>query len=793
MVMMNSTKKNTAARRFAFFAAVFFPAVLLAFFYEPILLKRVFYVFDLSTITLPNQVANAVIRDRGVLPLWNPWALFGYPLSAEPENGALYPLSLIFNLPIAHGQSFTVFILLHYAIAMAGTWFYGRVLGLSPQGRALAVLVFVFGGTFIAQTVNIHLVTTFAWAPWILALQLRSVQDRSLKWAVAAGLLLGVQLLGAHPQMTFYLGLMTIPNGVLGQSGGFKRENILRALRVLAVIYVIGCAIGSPQLLYTYELLRHTERGVRLPYDFLVSYSLPPHYLLQLLVPNFFGSEDSYIGAMNFIELHLYWSVAALGLIILGWRSKNPYALYCRFLIIVCLVLALGRYSYLYHALQYVPGFDVIRAPARMLLPASLMAGMLAGMGLDRAASISAGTIKKLVLFYIALVVVQVGMGIAGLIGLEGGDNIFQSAYQSAAAWLVRGRELPGGLFLQAGAPLPVQNLLDALGDMSRAALLAALFSASVAIWWIFYGRSSSKKGLAYVLLVLVATDLYAFESNVNRYKEPDFYEDVSPIVEYLQEQDGHFRVFPVIPVDNHDPDVSNLGSNIPMLYGLTSIRSFLSMGYTRIDRYLEKRRHSFNISYKKLALANVKYLLSAAPLANSSLKPVLYDGERYLYQLKNAMQRAFFVPQVRVVKHPNTVLKLLRQPDFPARKVAIVNERPVPVPGRPVEDLPEKPKVSITHYGSMKVKLRVITPQSGMLVLSDLFHPGWKAVVNGKERKIHRTNYLFRGLYLSKGEHQITFYYHPKSFYTGFWIAGATLVCLFAIGVVTAARRIKG
>gem|GEM_PF-2321075 len=784
---MNSTKKNTAARRFAFFAAVFFPAVLLAFFYEPILLKRVFYAFDLGTMILPAQVANALIRDQGVLPLWNPWAIFGYPLSAEPENGAIYPLSLIFNLPIAHGQSFTVFIMLHYVIAMAGTWFYGRVLGLSPQGRALAVLVFVFGGTFIAQTESIYIITTFSWAPWILALQLKSVQGRSLGWAAAAGLLLGIQLLGAHPQMTFYLGLMTIPNGVLGRSDGFKRENILRALRVLAVIYVIGCAIGSPQLLYTYELLRHTERGARLPYDFLVSWSLPPHYLVQLINPNFFGSEESFIGTRNFTELHLYWSIAALGLIIVGWRSKNPQSLYCRFFILFFLVLALGRYSYLYHALQYVPGFDVTRAPARTLFPASLMAGMLAGLGLDRAANISAGMIKKLVLFYIALVVVQLGMGIAGLIGLGESDNIFRSAYQSVTGWLIERRELPGGVDIGPEVPLPAQYLLDALGDMSRAALLAALFSASVAIWWMFYVRSSSKKGLAYVLLLLVAIDLYAFESNTNRYKEPDFYEDVSPVVEYLQEQDVHFRIFPVLKVDTHDPDVSNLGFNTPMMYGIASGRTFLAMEHNRIKNYF------YNIPFKRLALSNFKYILSSISLSDPSLKLVLHDGERYLYELKNAMQRAFFVPQVRVVKDPNTVLKLLRQPDFRARKVALVNERPVPVPGRPVEDPPEKPKVSITHYGSMKVKLRVITPQSGMFVLSDLFHPGWKAVVNGKERRIHRTNYLFRGLYLSKGEHRITFYYQPKSFYIGLWIAGATLACLFALGVVTAARRIKG
>ena len=68
-----------------------------------------------------------------------------------------------------------------------------------------------------------------------------------------------------------------------------------------------------------------------------------------------------------------------------------------------------------------------------------------------------------------------------------------------------------------------------------------------------------------------------------------------------------------------------------------------------------------------------------------------------------------------------------------------------------------------------------------GLLVLSDLEYPGWKAEVDGEEADIERVDYLMRGVRVPAGESTVTFSYRPLSFTVG-WV-----VSLLALaGVVT-------
>ena len=60
------------------------------------------------------------------------------------------------------------------------------------------------------------------------------------------------------------------------------------------------------------------------------------------------------------------------------------------------------------------------------------------------------------------------------------------------------------------------------------------------------------------------------------------------------------------------------------------------------------------------------------------------------------------------------------------------------------------------------------------MLVLSDMYYPGWKAFVDGEETKIYRADYTFRAIPLNAGTHQVEFVYDPISFKVG---AGVTVL----------------
>ena len=61
------------------------------------------------------------------------------------------------------------------------------------------------------------------------------------------------------------------------------------------------------------------------------------------------------------------------------------------------------------------------------------------------------------------------------------------------------------------------------------------------------------------------------------------------------------------------------------------------------------------------------------------------------------------------------------------------------------------------------------------MLVLADANFPGWVARIDGKEAPILRADYLFRGVLVPAGEHDVAFAYEPRPLALGLLITLAT------------------
>jgi len=80
--------------------------------------------------------------------------------------------------------------------------------------------------------------------------------------------------------------------------------------------------------------------------------------------------------------------------------------------------------------------------------------------------------------------------------------------------------------------------------------------------------------------------------------------------------------------------------------------------------------------------------------------------------------------------------------------------------------------------------------------VFSEIWYRGnedWKAYIDGKYVDHFRANYLLRGLWIPKGEHEIVFKFEPHSFYTGKKIstaASSLILLLVAAGAFMAYRK---
>ncbi len=67
-----------------------------------------------------------------------------------------------------------------------------------------------------------------------------------------------------------------------------------------------------------------------------------------------------------------------------------------------------------------------------------------------------------------------------------------------------------------------------------------------------------------------------------------------------------------------------------------------------------------------------------------------------------------------------------------------------------------------------------------GRLVLSEIFYPGWTAIVDGEPTNIDIAYDILRSITLPEGDHVVVFSYNPISVYIGLILAAGCWICVF-------------
>ena len=154
--------------------------------------------------------------------------------------------------------------------------------------------------------------------------------------------------------------------------------------------------------------------------------------------------------------------------------------------------------------------------------------------------------------------------------------------------------------------------------------------------------------------------------------------------------------------------------------------------------------------------LLNAKYLIArkSAPVDRAKFKLAYEDAAFNVYENTRVLPRAFVVSDVRVVADHAAALDAIRANDFdPAQAVVLetADRRPPTTASTPaVSGQPSA--VKIVGYGPNEILLDVNAPGAGVLVLSEVYYPGWRAWVNDREVEVLRADYLFRAVELPAG-----------------------------------------
>ena len=67
-----------------------------------------------------------------------------------------------------------------------------------------------------------------------------------------------------------------------------------------------------------------------------------------------------------------------------------------------------------------------------------------------------------------------------------------------------------------------------------------------------------------------------------------------------------------------------------------------------------------------------------------------------------------------------------------------------------------------IVRYGNTEVTIETNSPSAALLVLTDVWHPWWRADVDGAPAHILKADVLFRAVAVRAGRHTVRFTFHP-------------------------------
>jgi hypothetical protein len=279
-------------------------------------------------------------------------------------------------------------------------------------------------------------------------------------------------------------------------------------------------------------------------------------------------------------------------------------------------------------------------------------------------------------------------------------------------------------------------------------------------------------------------------------------------LIEFLQSRPGRERVF--IQAAGWRPPISKIGmmhrifalpdyeSNMPLVYQQFLTGGTMAMwqgglnivGHPRTLRHSRPRARSLDLmSVRYYAMAHPNAPEYSAALAGFTGGHAIRGDGYELFERRDALPRVYVVD--RVLDEPTRDLALARVQNEtfrPREEAVITGRRPEHSRLAPGSADGDVGRAHIVTYEPEEVEIAARCERPCLLVLTDLYFPGWRARVDDREVEIHEANALFRGVFLEPGTHRVTYRFAPTSFRNGLWLM-LCAVAVSGIGMITMRR----
>jgi hypothetical protein len=742
--------------------------------YSPVLAGLRFFWEDFMNQEYPiRDFAFTSIGWLHHIPLWNPYSWAWAPFSADPQSAMWYPGNLleivltrfllpsVQHLPVLIPEMFGI---LHLPLGALGCFVLARHrFKLDFLPALLAGFLWGFGTRMFAEQNHPMTVEQWLWLPWCAHYMLRALDE--YRYVFAFALVLGTSFLLGQPQISLFnatfLGCWLIyelwRRWMISHSG----KQLLRSIALAMLGFVIAASLSAAQYVQSVELSKESARS-GLTFNEAGTASITFGQLVGFFVPRALGENPGETGLehrqmiegdASHWEAAFSWSVlgevlAAYALWKLWSKRKNksdPHTRDLQFFVgfsIFAFLFGLGYHlGFQWIIWKFVPMYDRVRAPARMIMYLSFAGAILSGVGfqlfLDEQQEAWQGSrrfmSKALVPFLFF-----------SLLGLAGFYNLFGSDGRGANWYL--------------SAPTLVISILALL-------FLRQCFDASI--------RS---RRLAIGVVAIVLLDL--FYSGITWHRNI-----VDPQESF--ERVGHSEIGILARENWQEHTTKMLGA-----------RGDIGMVVRNVGMYLrvpiEIASDSQSMKYRNPMKLNRSFVPSQDPQRNWRIMGVseIVDTTRVpiISPLDSTLAFLKLYESWTNTSSDSATGKLLDDPQFDFQKQLIVERvNPHSIVGS------QEDSITSFRISEDSIVCTIHTTAPAILLVNDLFYKRWIAKVDGTVVPIQRAFTALRAVPIEKpGAHNVMIYYDDSALKLGGGISiTALVICLLGslIGCIRARK----
>lgn len=740
------------------------------------------------------------LRDFDI-PGWNPYQFAGMPFAGDPESGWMY-LPAMFIYTLFPPEAATVaYIGFHVALAGVATYALARLLDLNKLGSLVAGASYALA--WVAPA-TMQLVIFFPAAIWLiialigieLAIRADSWPRRIGCW-LFAGLAIS-QIIAIWLGQSSYYAFLTVGAWMVFRTLLFPPESLSakRRLTNLAMtgIGVLGAALGlsAASILPRFEMvsLSNLAGGV---YNVTSAWEdaqtgFSPPELLYELIGGFTGSLWWYVGAV----------AATLSIIapIVAFRW-GPLWFFVG-LASISSILALDNRTPVHDLLYAIlPRFGALHehAPERVLILVGPAVALLAGATISYLPLWRNSRLLLLVTTLLpamlTLVALRVFVGTGDPISQEAsiliiGASALVACFALATSKPVRQLALAGLLLLVIWDPAGRMLMLGFVDESRLERSLASSLDVSPETFLYQNGAA------AFIAAQSAAAPARYAGFNPTLLPSPATINFVPPEIGYRgwgSMKDAAVQWLLVF----------NWGSwfGIEDMQGYNPIQNRRYVEYVDAlnghrQEYHERDLFPAGLKSPLLDLLNLRFLV--VPAAQSGLLEsmpsrfsVAYaDSRVQVLENADAFPRAWLVHKAQTVA-PGEALPLLADGSVNPREVAVLETSPPPLDQPPD---PSTESVAISHYEADRIDLNVSASAPALLMLSEVWDPGWVASVSGNPAPILIADHALRAIPVPEGRHTVVLRYDPPSLRLGLAITILTAAAMMAAAIVIGWRK---